>query len=693
MRQQNHFFWQKTPFFKLLIPLIIGICIGTNLNHFHDSLYMVGFGSMITILILHIYVKSIHPIIITLQSLLVLLLTILIGIFLSFQKNITHQKNWYGSFTENNTAWVAQIIQAPIEKPKSYQILVQIIQQKSNLTPTTLAGKAIIYLQKTPAADSLKTGTVIGFTKNLQPIKNSGNPFTFDYKTYQLHKGVTHQIYLQQNEWTAIGKVPLPKISTFIEKAKVNIQHILKSNFKDTTSYALSMSLLLGDKTDLDNNIYQSFTNTGIVHVIAVSGMHLALIFVLFAFILKPMKIKSKWLYFFSALIIIWGFCLLAGSAASIVRAATMTSFYILSDTLERQKNKYNPIFASAFVLLCYNPLWLWDVGFQLSFAAVLSILIFYPSINNLWNPRNYFIKLIWQMLAVTLAAQILTTPISIYYFKQFPVYFLFANLIAIPLTNFLLILIILLLIFYSFLPIIATVFAFLIDLGFRWLVQLIHQIEKLPSAIISSIHINTIQLFCLYLMIGAMAYAIFQHSKKYYYISLISLLAFVMIRANDYYQKQNQQLLIVYNIPQKTKIHFINHRLYQSLGDSLNFKETQFHTQPTNILLRIKDSDATLIQKKFNFINFLSKRLALIQETHPFYTDSITPIDIDIAILTGNKKLYINQLLKTIRPKLIIADGSTPLWRKNYWKKDCDSLSIPFYDTEIMGAFVMPIR
>ena len=84
---------------------------------------------------------------------------------------------------------------------------------------------------------------------------------------------------------------------------------------------------------------------------------------------------------------------------------------------------------------------------------------------------------------------------------------------------------------------------------------------------------------------------------------------------------------------------------------------------------------------------------MALIQETHPFYTDSITPIDIDIAILTGNKKLYINQLLKTIRPKLIIADGSTPLWRKNYWKKDCDSLSIPFYDTEIMGAFVMPIR
>ena len=685
------YFWQRTPFLKILIPLIIGIIIGTKYR-IEDTLLWITILSFITFyLVLHIGFKSINHKLILIQSFLAGAVIIVMAIFITQQKIIPYQKNWFGHLIDSNAIRVAQVIQTPIEKANSYQVLVTIFQQKNQQASNTVIGNAILYIQKSNKIDSLKTGSIIGFSKNLMPIKNSGNPHAFDYKNFQLFKGITHQQYLRSEEFMILDKKEISYINTIIQLSKNKIQEIFKTSFKDTTSYAMSMALLLGDKTDLDSSIYQSFINTGIVHVIAVSGMHLGLLFFIFSFLLKPIKKHNRWIYLLLVITLIWGFCLLVGSAASIVRAAAMVSIYTLGDILQRQKNKYNPIFAAAFILLCYNPLWLWDVGFQLSFAAVLSILIFYTPILFIFKPHNILLKLIWQMIAVTLAAQILTTPLAIYHFQQFPVYFLLANLIAVPLTNGLLILLIAFLIMHAF-PLLSTSLIYCIESGFALLTKFIQFIETLPYTTIQSIYINQVQLILLFIFIGYLSIFFFHSSKKYLYISLLVLLFFVGIRLYDYQNKQMQNMLIVYHIPKKTQIGFIQNNRFQRLGDSLTTKEFQYNIRPSLSFLRIKLDSNILIQRKINFISYRTKRIALVDSTTYRKEKINTPIEIDIAVLRGNKRLYISQLLKTIRPKLIIADASTPAWRKKYWKKDCDSLSIPFYDTELMGAFVMQI-
>ena len=494
MSLPNKYFWQKTPFLKVLIPLIMGVMIATQYSINDAYVWSALLIFVVLYLILHVGFKSINHQLILLQSILVGAIVVLMGIIITQQKMITHQKSWFGHLADSSATWVAQVIQAPIEKPNSYQVLVHVLQQKGKQISNELTGKGILYIQKSSKMDSLETGSIIGFSKNLAPIKNSGNPYTFDYKNFQLYRGITHQQYLRSEEFIILNKKELSFIHTFIQQSKNKIQEVFKIHFKDTTSYAMSMALLLGDKTDLDSSIYQSFINTGIVHVIAVSGMHLGLLFFIFSFLLKPVKKYNRWIYLLLVFTLIWGFCLLVGSAASIVRAAAMVSVYTLGDILQRQKNKYNPIFAAAFILLCYNPLWLWDVGFQLSFAAVLSILIFYTPILSFFKPTNIFLKLIWQMLAITLAAQILTTPLAIYHFQQFPVYFLLANLIAVPLTNGLLILLIAFLAMHA-LPYLNGFLIYGIEKGFALLTKFIQFLETLPYTTIQSIYINQVQL------------------------------------------------------------------------------------------------------------------------------------------------------------------------------------------------------
>jgi competence protein ComEC len=262
-------------------------------------------------------------------------------------------------------------------------------------------------------------------------------------------------------------------------------------------------ALLFGYTDDLDPSLLKSYADTGTIHIIAISGLHLALICQLLQLGLSRFggKHTSVWRNFIISVTVLWAYSLFSGASPSVVRAAAMFSLALFARNINREPFFYNTLSASAFLLLCYDPDWFWDTGFQLSYAAVLGLSLFAKPIESLFSIQNKILLAIWKACSVSIAAQSLTLPLSIYYFHQFPVYFLFANLVAVPLSSAILVGGIVLCIFYPIVPI-AKVLGLGLELTVQALNEIIIFFSKLPGSVITSLNITLPQLFCFYFII-----------------------------------------------------------------------------------------------------------------------------------------------------------------------------------------------
>ena len=217
---------------------------------------------------------------------------------------------------------------------------------------------------------------------------------------------------------------------------------IIKQYIPGKEENSLLEALMIGYTEDLDRELVQSYSNTGVVHIIAISGLHLTLIYQILQLLLQKINVQKsgKWAKLIILLGSLWTFSFLSGASPSVIRSAVMFSILLVARTLSRESIVYNTLASSAFILLCFDPYWLWDIGFQLSYTAVLSLVIFIKPVRAMLILQNKWLSVLWNSASVSLAAQSLTTPICIYYFHRFPNYFLFCNLLAVPLSSIILV-------------------------------------------------------------------------------------------------------------------------------------------------------------------------------------------------------------------------------------------------------------
>ena len=441
----------------------------------------------------------------------------------------------------------------------------------------------------------------------------------------------------------------------------------------------------------------QSYSNTGVVHIIAISGLHLGLIYWLLLQLLKPLQRRkyTKWLRPVIIVLGLWLFSLLAGAQPSILRSAIMFTCIVLGENLSKRTSIYNTLALSAFILLCWNPYWLWDVGFQLSYSAVLSIIIFMQPIYNLFYIKNKLLDFFWKLNAVTIAAQILTLPVSIYHFHQFPTHFLLTNFVAVPLSSLILLGEIFLCII-SFIPAIALLTGKIL----HWLIWLmnsyVERVEDLPYSLWDGLQINMIQAILLFLFAGAISYWLFEKKKTGLLVGLTVIVCFFFLRGFSFWQADRQKKIIVYNVPQHRAIDFINGRNFLFSGDTdliTNDFARNFHLKPSRILQRIQAA-ASLhdLVSDDNYVSFGTKKILLLDNTISLKSSG-TKYPIDLLVVSKNPKLYISRLNNSFTIKQIVFDGSVPAGKLKYWKKDCDSLHIPYHDVVEKGAFVMNLN
>jgi competence protein ComEC len=623
-----------------------------------------------------------------LQGLIQQVFLVVLGGLAVWKSDVRNSDQWLGHQYDSGQKLVVTLQEPLVEKAASYKAIAKLSAVYNGQDFKAVEGQLLLYFKKDSSVRSLGYGSQIVIGRELQAVRNSGNPGSFDYKRYSLFAGITHQVYLTPDDYTVLPGRKEQWLPALIFKSRKAIVSIFKEHINGAKEQGLAEALLIGYKDDLDKKLVQSYTNTGVVHIIAISGLHLALIYWL---LLKATFFlggrKRQWLRLLFVLGGLWGFSLLTGAQPSVLRAAVMFSALAIGPILHRKASSYNTMALAAFAMLAWNPFWLWDVGFQLSFLAVLSIIIFYQPIYNWLYIENKAVDYCWKLLTGSLAAQVLTIPICIFHFHQFPVLFLLANLLAVPLSGLIVYGEIALCLTYFIKPL-ATMIGGLLTKSIALMNTYIERLDTVPFAVWNGMSITVAQTLLLYGVIIGMAHWLMQSVKQSAYLGVACLAAFICIRSHSFIEVNRQRKLIVYNVPKHRAIDVIDGRRYTFIGDAALEQADflrNFHIQPARVQHRVAPVSFTTSEA----FTFGGKRVLLLDASCQFYPQAIKPV-IDLLVLSKNPKLYVSALNNAFAIKQVVIDGSVPMWKAARWQQDCDSLQIPCYNVVENGAFVL---
>jgi competence protein ComEC len=613
---------------------------------------------------------------------------------ITWQQNILHNKKWYGNIYSSNSDLLVTIKEPLVEKANSYKALAEINAAHTHKRWLTATGNILVYFKKDSVKPVLQYGSQIILNKSLEPIQNSRNPAAFDYNRYCLFQNITAQVFLSSKDYCTSSLKKLNVFQKFLFTIRNRALQVLKQNISSPKELGIAEALLIGYRNDLDKELVQAYSNTGVVHIIAISGLHIGVIYsalILFFSLFKSYQIK-RWFEPVFILLIIWMFTLIAGAAPSVLRAAVMFTFILAGKALNKNGNIYNTLAASAFMLLIFNPFFLWDVGFQLSYAAVFSIVLFYKRVNALLYFKNKSLRWVWQLCAVSLSAQIFTFPLLVYHFHQLPLLFLPGNLLAVPLSGIILFAELILFCFswwHSAALFIGCITGYIIEL----MNNFIEHLNKFSFSIWDGLHISIIQLMLLLIAICFLSLWLFHKNARIFIKTLIVFVLFFALRTADIIHHKLQQKIIAYNISKQSAVDIITGNTCRFTGDSIilqNASLKNFSLKPSRIKNRVYTSkDIILPNIENRILSINSSRILLLGKTlHACQVKE--KIALNILILSGNTIQTPEKINNLFKCDYIVADGSIPSWKAIKWKKEFEQLHLRFYSVAQDGAFTI---
>ncbi len=535
---------------------------------------------------------------------------------------------------------LATVLEKPQEKGNSYKSVVRIFAVRGNNTVLPTNEKVLAYFEKNERAKKLVPGQVIGFPVIPKIIKNYGNPFEFDYKKYLRQKKIYRQLYLPANEWKFMATVSSPTLKIKAELFREKLLEKYRHQKLGKREQEILSALTLGYKRDLDRKTKRLFSAAGTMHVLAVSGLHVGIVYFIIVFLFGFLRKQKTGRLFFVILtiVLLWVYAFITGLPPSVMRASTMFSLFVIGENISRKPNSYNSLAASAIFLLLLNPGNLFDVGFQLSYAAVFGILFLQPKLFLLFDTKNKIVKYCWALLTVSVAAQVTTLPITLFYFHQFPSYFWLANLVIIPAVTLLIILGIILLLVAkvpAIAGLVSTVIQFIIENCFVFL----EKIEQLPYAVLKTT-IQPIQLFSLIAIIATLFLYLSSFRAKFLKTGLFFVTVFLASLLAFQNEQNNTTEIIVYNSP--------GHPVVQLIKGKTNFVISESNPKPpANLFNMIENTTLNLNLKPPVVLNLCDT-----------FTDKYLQLRNKIAIFEGKVILIekdFSNLEKPIRADYVI--------------------------------------
>lgn len=576
------------------------------------------------------------------------------------------------SFEESNSirAIVTTTLK-PNEKYHKYFISL------SHFNDSIASGKLLLYVPKSNI-ETLHSGDEIWLNNTVYPIPKAFNPFQFDYSKYLEKQNVFHQIYTQENQIKIVQRHKT--IDYYFENLRNNLSQSFEIHHFNFKTKAIIDALILGQRLELDKETIADYSNAGVIHILAISGLHISIIYFFIVFLLKPLK-KVKFgaeIQLLIVLAILWLFALLTGLPASVTRAVTLFSFISIGNYFNQPKAIYNALAISAFLILLIKPNAIFDIGFQLSYAAVLSIVLFQPFYKKFYFSDNKIAVYFTDTVLVSLAAQIGVLPLSLYYFNQLPLLFLLANLVIIPLSSLVLIAGIVILPLNYVLPSVAVFLGKILAYSIQFMNDYIHWIAQFKSGIITNISFSGWLTFSMYLVIVAFIYWMYQTKVKNIKYILVTVLVFQLSYISVKWNENQGSELVVFN-EKSTLIGIKNQNSVIAFSDI-----PENHNTTLNHYTRGTFSDSLRIFPMQNAISFQNKRILVI-DSLGIYKTSIQP---DIIVLTQNPKINLARLIKEIQPKEIVADKSNYKNNISTWNATCKKEKIPFHAIAEKGFY-----
>lgn len=584
-------------------------------------------------------------------------------------------------------AKVLQSIRASELKEVSGQVLIS-IQIDSNIHAKSKS-------QEQSNRRSFHYGDHMFVPATYKEIAGPRNPHEFDVRNWYKRQNIYHQIFVQENQMvkrrTGSGN-PIIAWALKLRKKQVNF---FRGLIKNNEANAVASTLILGYRADLSEETLMAYAKTGTIHALSVSGMHVGLIYIIINFMLSFLNRwpRGKILQLIIAVALVWLYAIIAGLAPSVLRSAIMLTIYIIGSTFNRHHNSYNLLCFSAFMMLLFNPYSLYDVGFQLSYLSVLGLISLQPIIYAWFDFRNYIADKLWSFFALSFAAQLTTFPLAIYYFHQFPLYFLFSNLfILLPVAGIMYMGLIILL---FRLKILGPLFEWLINftnLGLNW-------IAGLPWASLSGIWISQTELFLLLVALVSGCLALLGFKKKLLYLSMTAIFMMSLSFSYRFYQTHQQSKIIFYSLRNNTAIAFI-HRDQAWLLTSLAEKSKALRSLVSPAL---EQSGV----RRVTYLNihqpFTSGKLQLQEHQVLFSNFSLlladtcfngkTPhreISYDAINLREHTKLDLNALLRHCKTKQLIIDGNNSSYRVERFETVAENYDLPVYNLKIKKAYLV---
>ncbi|MBO7133843.1 MAG: ComEC family competence protein [Bacteroidales bacterium] len=598
------------------------------------------------------------------------------------------------------------------ENNVSLEINVSAIRDGDEWIETS--GRTLLYLEKDSASMLLRTGDRIVLSPELTGIENKGNPEEFDYRKYLAYNMIYSSDYLAGDEWRLVDNESIgfrPKLS----RLRLKLVGLLREFGLSDDEVSVMAAMTMGYSDILSDEIRHAYSSAGAMHILAVSGLHVGIIYGIIVFMLSFIRNeKLNWLKVLITILLIWLYALFTGLSPSVTRASLMFSIMSLGKLQKNSPGSLNAVFASMFILLIANPYNIANIGFQLSYSAVIGIIVLQPKLYSIFEVKNKVLDWIWSLTTVSVAAQLATAPLCLHYFHQFSNYFLLTNYVMIPIST---VAIWVCFIFFavSWIPYVSSAVAYCLS----WLAKAMNfaclTIEGLPFSTTQDIYINTPQMLLLFAIIIMFA-TFFFFTKRYRHLLLATIFCIVYagIGLWQSLEAKSQKSLIVYNIGKATAINLIDgtdNIMFANL-DSIQPEKIEFTAKNNwlkkgldrekyinlssgkdKLLSTITTIDNRKVFFKNKFINYDGLRLYVLDDNFmPFGSEGVNKINVDYVVLAESPQVSLEDVTKYFNFKEIIVSSSNSISRCEAWDAESKALNIAMHDVRADGAFVLPI-
>lgn len=518
----------------------------------------------------------------------------------------------------------------------------------------------------------LQEGDVIVFKFEPRQIKNNGNPDEFDYAGYMYNKGCLYHTFIQREEYNIIGHKT--DMMSMAKASKQKLVNLLLSSSLDNDTKTFFITILLGDSTFLEQDVRDMFAHAGISHILALSGLHIGIITLLFAIVLLPLDLFGlKKLRFLITLIAVIVFAFLVGMPVSVARATQMIGFVLVSRMIYRENASMNALFAAAILILCINPYSLYDIGFQFSFVSVLLILLLAKPLSVV-SPKKELLYYFVSLFTVSVVSAIGTTCLTAYYFNIISLFAVITNIIVVPvlpiIVGFGLIYVILL----SF-GVEWSVFTNILNAFYHFIVTLSEGISNTQFSYIDNTYVSSSVLCLCFAVVALIVLFVYKRKIIYVYGIVLCLTGIFVLRYVENRKLPNSGY-VIFNDTKCTPILTFKNDSASIWIASGDFDITAFKRYNKQFLAKYHITDVTVnANTDKDYIILGDKTVFVVNDNSRRYLKTTPRLKVDILLVTRGYYGSIKELLNSFNPKQIVLSGDIYHQRIDILANECISL------------------